>query len=152
MKIPYLKDAVKNLFKPSITEKYPFVKIQTPQNFRGKIKFDADKCVGCGMCIKVCSPAAITKSVENIEGGQKITMHFDLGSCTFCQMCADFCPRKAIELTGEYSMVTTNKSELFTEGTFVKKLPPKPAAAPVAAPKATTVSNDTAHKEVAQAE
>lgn len=126
MKVPYMKEAFKNLFKPPVTEKYPFVKIQTPEHFRGKIKYNPDTCLGCGMCIRVCSPGAITKTVENVEGGQKITMHFNLGSCTFCQMCADFCPKKSIELTQEYSMVTTNKDDLFVEGSFIKKLPPRP--------------------------
>lgn len=148
MKIPYIKDAFKNLFKPPVTEKYPFVKIQTPEHFRGKIKYNPDTCLGCGMCIRVCSPGAITKTVENVEGGQKITMHFNLGSCTFCQMCADFCPRKSIELTQEYSMVTTNKENLFVEGSFIKKLPPRPPVKAVppknAAANAATAANANA--------
>lgn len=125
-KIPYIKEAVKNLFMPPVTENYPKVPIKVPENYRGRIKFNAEKCLGCGMCIKVCSPGAITKTVEAIEDGQKITMRFELGSCTFCQMCSDFCAKKCIELTQEYSMVSEDKNTLFEEGSFIKKLPPKP--------------------------
>ncbi|MFA9397799.1 MAG: 4Fe-4S dicluster domain-containing protein [Clostridiaceae bacterium] len=84
--------------------------------------------MGCGICIRVCSPAAIEKTVEKTEEGQKVTMKFNMGSCTFCQFCADFCPKKAITLSTEYSMVTTDKNSLIFEGSFIKKLPPKPPA------------------------
>lgn len=126
MKVPYFGEAVKSFFNKPITEKYPQEKVELPEKFRGKIKFNEQNCVGCGMCIRVCSPGAITKSVENVSDGQKITMHFDLSSCTFCSMCADFCPRKTIELTEEYSMVTTDRKSLYVEGSFIKKIIPKP--------------------------
>ena len=126
MKFPYAKHALKAIFQSPLTDKYPHVKAQVPKNYRGKIKFNPELCVNCGLCMKVCSPSSITKTVKQIDGGQEITMRFDLGSCTFCSLCSDFCGKKAIELTEEYSMVTTDKSTLFVEGTFVKKLPPKP--------------------------
>ena len=127
---PYIKDALKGFFQIPLTDKYPNEKVDIPQNFRGKISFNSELCVGCGMCMRVCSPQSITKEVKTIEGGQEITMNFDLGSCTFCGMCADFCGKKAIELTEEYSMVSKDKSTLYVSGTFVKKLPPKPPVKP----------------------
>lgn len=127
MKIPYIKEALGSLFKNPVTEKYPKVKITPPIGYRGKLVFEEEKCIGCGICIKVCAPAAITKIVENTEEGQKITMNFDMGSCTFCNFCGDFCPKKAIELSQEYSMIKTEKeSNLLVTGSFIKKLPPKP--------------------------
>lgn len=137
MKIPYLGNAVKNLFSKPSTERYPFVKKEAPEGYRGKLEFDPEKCIACGTCIRVCSPGAIvmTRGEKNDEG-EKITMEFNLNSCTFCQMCADFCPRKAIKLTNQYSMIATNKDELVVSGSFVKKAPQKPVmkSAP-AAPK-----------------
>ena len=67
---------------------------------------------------------------EIFEGGQEIKMNFDLASCTFCGLCKDFCPKKAITLTNEVLMVSENKEELKVGGSFIKKLPPKPAAKP----------------------
>lgn len=124
-KIPYFKEAIKGLFGSPVTNRYPYSVLDIPKDFRGKIVFNPDLCVGCGMCMRVCSPGAITKTVKNLEGEQEITMTFDLGSCTFCSMCADFCGRHAIELSREYSMVTTDKDTLKVEGSFIKKLPPK---------------------------
>lgn len=134
-KVPYIKEAIKSFFQSPVTNKYPYVKPEIPKDFRGKIKFKPELCVGCGMCIRVCSPNAIVKSVKNVDDTQEITLSFDMGSCTFCKMCADFCAKKAIELTEEYSLIGTagNKESLMVSGTFVKKLPPKPAPKPVTA-------------------
>jgi NADH-quinone oxidoreductase subunit I len=129
MKFPFIKEAVTQVFSKPSTEKYPLVKKEAPVGYRGKIAYHADKCVNCGMCMKVCAPGAITRTIEKAEEGDQITFEFYMGSCTFCQMCADFCPRKAIELTGEYSMVAQNEEDLKVRGTFIKKAPPKPAAA-----------------------
>lgn len=124
--IPYLKEALKNLFKKPVTINYPGEKIKTAPKYRGRIIFDSSKCVGCGMCMRVCSPQAITKTVKDVDEGQEITMTFDLGSCTFCSMCADFCARKSITLTEDCEIVVTDKNDLIVQGSFIKKAPPKP--------------------------
>ncbi|SKA83348.1 Formate hydrogenlyase subunit 6/NADH:ubiquinone oxidoreductase subunit (chain I) [Caloramator quimbayensis] len=128
MNFPFVKEAVNSLFKKPSTERYPFVKKEAPLGYRGRILFKSDKCIGCGMCIRVCAPGAITKSTKKTDDGEEITMNFFMGRCTFCQMCADFCPRGAIELTNEFSMITEDKSNLNVSGTFIKKLPPKQQA------------------------
>lgn len=153
-KVPYIRQAIANIFKPTVTNKYPYVKPEIPDGYRGKINFNADLCVGCGMCMRVCSPESITKVVKNIEGGQEITLNFDLGSCTFCKMCADFCARKAIEFTKEYSFIGTadSKEQLMISGTFIKKLPPKPPAKPVTAAPAAEQPKDEAQPAKASAE
>lgn len=121
---PFLKNAVSNLFsKPST---YPFPQRDRPAkpNYRGRIAYDAEKCINCGRCSRVCSPGAITRIYENVEGGTNITYEFDLTSCTFCGMCQDFCDEGAIRLTEDYHMVATDHRDLVTRGTrFKAKLP-----------------------------
>lgn len=130
MKFPYVKKALLDLFSKPSTEKYPFIKKEAFEGYRGKISYYPEKCIACGMCIRVCSPGAITLNREKCEEGEKITMEFALSSCTFCNMCSDFCPKDAIELTKEYSMVATDKNELIVSGSFIKKIPPKPVPKP----------------------
>lgn len=134
VKIPFIKEAVKSIFKSPVTNMYPYSQPIVPKDYRGKIQFNAELCVGCGLCMRVCSPTSITKSIKTIEDTQEITMSFDMSSCTFCGMCADFCGKKAIGFSPEYSMISLSgdKSGLIVEGTFIKKLPPKPAPKPVA--------------------
>lgn len=148
--IPYIKEAVKNLFKKPVTSKFPEDPVDTPNGYRGRISFNSGKCIGCGMCIRVCSPGAITKTIKNIEGGQEITMEFDLGSCTFCGMCSDFCPKKTISLTKDSQMVVLDKSELKVSGSFIKKMPPKPT--PEQLKKIAEAKKKAAEKKAAEEE
>lgn len=129
-KLPYFLEGISNIFKPVLTSEGNIDDTKGAENYRGKLTFDSNTCIGCGICIRVCAGDAISKDVQPIEGGQEITMNFDLTSCTFCGLCKDFCPKKAIELTDEVMMVTCNKDELKIGGTFIKKLPPKPAPKP----------------------
>jgi len=130
VKFPYIKEAVGNIFKNPVTEKYPFKKVELPEGFRGKIEFDETKCIGCGICIKVCAASAITKTVETTREGRKICMEFNMGSCTFCSFCSDFCPKSAIHLSNEYSMIkTADENNMIVKGSFINILPPKPQTA-----------------------
>lgn len=132
MKFPFFKEAITALFKTPSTEQHPFVRKEAPEGYRGKIAYDAEKCINCGICMRVCGPDAISRTIEKTEEGDKITFQFYMGQCTFCQLCADFCPKKAIELTKEYSMIATSEEELMVRGTFIKKMPPKPPVPPKA--------------------
>ena len=122
-KVPYFSEAIKNLFREPLTLKG---EKENPQGYRGKIEFNKEVCIGCGLCQRVCSPGAIEKTVIKVEEGQQITMRYDLGSCTYCGFCSEICPKKAITLTTDSNIVVTNKEDLIVEGTFIKKLPPKP--------------------------
>lgn len=125
MKVPFLKEAFKNLFKSSSTRKEEDTE-ETPIDYRGKIEFDSEKCIGCGLCTRVCSPCAITKTIRHIdEETQEITLSFDLSSCTFCGTCSDFCTKNAITLTNDYDIVTSDKTELIVKGSFIKNIPKK---------------------------
>jgi NADH-quinone oxidoreductase subunit I len=128
MRFPFIREAFSQVFKKPSTERYPAIKKEAPEGYRGKILYHPDRCINCGMCIRVCAPGAITRTIEKVDEGDKVTFEFYLGSCTFCSMCADFCPKKSIELTREYSMIAQTEEELKVRGTFIKKVPPKPAA------------------------
>ena len=137
MDFPFVKEAISQLFSKPSCAMYPAVPSEAAPNYRGRIVYHADRCIACGMCERVCSGNAITRTVEKTEEGDKITLTFNLGSCTFCATCADFCSRKAIELTGDYHMIATKEEDLLVTGSFIKKPPVKKAApAPAAKPAA----------------
>ncbi|WP_024615147.1 4Fe-4S dicluster domain-containing protein [Clostridium sp. Ade.TY] len=123
MRFPFLKEAIKNLFRKPCTET---LNNREVKNYRGKIQFDNEKCIGCGICIRVCSPKAIEKNIIKIDDTtEEISMNFDLGSCTFCGMCSDFCPKNAIILTNDFNMVTEKNEDIIVSGKFKKIVPKK---------------------------
>ena len=131
MDFPFVKEAFQKLFSKPSCNMYPFVPVEAPVGYRGRISYDPDKCLGCGICEKVCSGNAITRTLEEVEEGTKITLSFNLGSCTFCATCADFCNSKAITLTQDYHMIATKEEDLIVEGSHIK--PKKKTASGAAA-------------------
>ena len=130
--LPYLKQGFKNITAKPTTIAFPSKDAPAPQpNYRGRIVYDNNACINCGMCKRVCSPQAITSTEEKLNDQEtKITFTFDLTSCTYCGFCAEFCPKKAIKLTEDYMLVGTKHEDFLTGGSFIKKAPPKPQFTP----------------------
>ena len=120
MDFPFLPIAIKQLFSKPSCAMYPAVESIAAPNYRGRIQYDPDKCLGCGMCTRVCAGQAITMEKEEVEEGTKITLTFNLGSCTFCGHCAEFCSTKSIKLTQDYHMIATKEEDLLVTGSHVK--------------------------------
>ena len=74
MVLPFMKVAVSQLFSKPSCEMYPFVPKEAAPHYRGRIAYDADKCIGCGLCTRVCDGEAITIVKEPVENGEKITL------------------------------------------------------------------------------
>ncbi|GAQ94809.1 hydrogenase-4 component H [Thermodesulfovibrio aggregans] len=91
-----------------ITRPYPFVPVTPPENLRGRLEVDPNKCIGCGNCVRTCPSRLI--SIETHED-EKIVM-FSSGRCIYCGRCAAACPEKAIRITHEYELATDNKKDL----------------------------------------
>jgi formate hydrogenlyase subunit 6/NADH:ubiquinone oxidoreductase subunit I len=71
------------------------------------MKFDVEKCVGCGMCANDCPTGACQMKVIN----DKKRPIFDLDMCTFCAQCEESCPKGAIEMTQEYELAHLKPDE-----------------------------------------
>ncbi len=62
------------------------------KNYSDKLKIDAEKCVGCGKCEKLCP-------MKNISIRDKVAVASD--RCTMCYRCINKCPKQAITLLGK---------------------------------------------------
>ena len=49
-----ITEVLGSLFKKPATSHYPFVKVEMPEKFRGKMKFYPEKCIGCKLCMRDC--------------------------------------------------------------------------------------------------
>jgi len=126
MATPMGFELLKQLFKKPATNVFPFTyypdsilkllekvekgeakinpPVEIPKNFRGKIVYDRDECIGCKLCIKVCPAEAI----EFIPDKKKIRIHID--HCIFCSQCNDICPVKCLNMSEEFLLADTDRS------------------------------------------
>jgi formate hydrogenlyase subunit 6/NADH:ubiquinone oxidoreductase subunit I len=106
--MPMAKAIISQIFKKPATCKYPFVKAEVPEGFRGKQVYNIDLCISCGLCSRDC-PAKAIEMVE-VDGKRRPLFHLDL--CIFCYQCAESCPRNAILSSKIFELATTDKSAL----------------------------------------
>jgi NADH-quinone oxidoreductase subunit I len=96
-------EAMKNLFSKPFTKKYPKEKIEPFPRFRGRLRYEPKKCIGCRKCEISCPPKAIRFI-------RKRKINIDMQKCIFCGYCQDVCPTKAIIWTGDFEWGGAKKS------------------------------------------
>ncbi len=110
---------IQNFFKKPVTLRYPEVRYELPDNFRGAqiLKRNPDgteRCVGCGLCPEICPSDAITLITSEDEEGEKRVDFYQihLGLCIFCGFCQEVCPVNAVWMGEDYELSTTDPSRL----------------------------------------
>ena len=93
-------DIFKSFFKKPMTEKYPFVRKDAPENLRGKLVWDPEKCTGCQLCVKDCPSSALELLVVD-RVNKKFVMRYNVDRCTFCSQCVESCRSGCIEMSDE---------------------------------------------------
>lgn len=124
-----IKEVLAHVLRKPVTVQYPAVKIEMPPQFRGRLKFDAAKCIGCKLCVRDC-PAGAIAITKRPDGG--IDAEIDLSKCIYCAQCVDSCPKSALEATGEFELAGLDRDNL----KLVYHGQPKPAAQAKPAPDA----------------
>lgn len=106
--------------EPSITVEYPdrlgkgrTVDDIVSDRFRGFLRADPSKCIGCMQCMRACVLNCIRINVEKRQEGRVIT-RFDVNQakCMYCGLCTEECPAKALVFTKRFEGACYDAREL----------------------------------------
>lgn len=105
-------------FAKSHTLKYPFEKMDLGLRYRGVHKLmrllesENERCIGCGLCEKICVSHCISMDTALDENGRKKVINYsiNLGRCVYCGLCTDVCPEIAIVMGNEYEMSSQQRA------------------------------------------
>jgi formate hydrogenlyase subunit 6/NADH:ubiquinone oxidoreductase subunit I len=104
-----INQVLQSLFKKPATVNYPFVKVEMPDKFRGKLQFYPEKCICCKLCMRDCpSDAIVIKKV----GEKKFEAEINLAKCVYCAQCVDSCPKGALESTKNFELANLKSENL----------------------------------------
>lgn len=123
--LPLFPELMRQLFREPATNRFPakylppsvtgFLKdvgagkatlippVPTPPEFRGKITYRRDCCIGCGLCVKVCPSHAI----ELIPDTKQIRVWVD--QCIFCSQCTSICPKGGLSMGTEFLLADEDR-------------------------------------------
>jgi len=90
---------LKTLFEKVITVAFPFVPLELPANYRGRVRIEPERCRGCGACVRDCP--AFGMELER-EGRDEFRLIHHPDRCICCGQCEESCRFHAIYLTNEY--------------------------------------------------
>ena len=82
--------------KPADTVDYPYGELVLPEGYRGAVVIDAEKCTGCGLCVRDCPAEALELEKDSRTSFKLI--HYP-ARCAYCGECELSCRTGAISLS-----------------------------------------------------
>jgi formate hydrogenlyase subunit 6/NADH:ubiquinone oxidoreductase subunit I len=85
-----LPDVWGSFFRKPVTQRYPFERLEAPDQYRGKLVWTPGKCNGCCLCMKDC-PANAIELLTIDKKNKQFVMRYHADRCTYCAQCVQNC-------------------------------------------------------------
>ncbi|WP_461013245.1 NADH-quinone oxidoreductase subunit NuoI [Trueperella pyogenes] len=116
------------IFRPTVTEEYPFKKVPTRPRYHGLHKLNRyadglEKCIGCELCAWACPADAIyVEAAPNSPGaqyspGERYGRVYQINylRCIFCAYCIQACPTRALTMSNDYEIADPTREDMIYE-------------------------------------
>jgi len=114
-----LKQTLKSSRHRPNTVQYPWEKLVLPDVYRGRPGLRFEKCIGCGICMRMCPTRCIdlleVDDIKHEEGKPPAKVkrpRVNVGRCMMCGYCAEYCPTDAMIVTPEYELASYTREEM----------------------------------------
>ncbi len=112
------------------TVQYPMEKLPISPRYRavhkllGLLESGENRCIGCGLCEKICIADCIKMDTKVDENSRKEVLEYtiNMGRCIFCGYCAEVCPELAIVHGGRIENASEQRAHFALKEDFLTPL------------------------------
>ncbi|RDU62611.1 NADH-quinone oxidoreductase subunit NuoI [Helicobacter didelphidarum] len=121
---------IKEFFSKPVTLQYPFEaqplspRYRAVHNLQRMLESGNERCIGCGLCEKICTSNCIRiLTHEGEDGRKKIDSYtINLGRCIYCGLCAEVCPELAIVMGTRFENASEQRAHFGLKEDLLKDL------------------------------
>jgi len=110
-KLREIAEAIRALVRGPATTRFPQQPAEPPESFRGKPRFDEEKCIGCKACAEVC-PTGCIEVIDEVHRDppmRRLNLYYDI--CIFCGHCELNCTSEGgIRMSNEWDLACFDRS------------------------------------------